>query len=274
MATTTLIFENIVIGCFTWTWMTVLLFRTGVVTIEHLRSALSSLSDNTAPWGVLFLLVVYPVGSMMNTLCFFLAKRVFADRQERRILKRFGFDLEDIAPISMYVAQHGSERLYAGIQSFLSFKRISRAAVLHIFILTCALSSFGTDLLPYTLLSAGIFVLAIPAYVQSYGFRNEELMAAYGILQGRVPVPLTAALARDLESQAASGGSQPIVDTAANEREITAARSRGSNLGLSQSGRSSLSQAPWVFKRSAVPRRAIWKLARGWCKGRQGLRDR
>jgi hypothetical protein len=163
MTTTTLIFENIVIGCFTWTWMAVLLFRTGVVTREHLGSALSNLSDYPAPWGVLFLLLVYPVGSMMNTLCFFLAKHVFADRQERKILKRFGFVLQDIAPISMYVAQHGSERLYAGIQSFLSFKRISRAVVLHFFILTCVLSSFGTDLLPYTLLSAGIFVLAIPS---------------------------------------------------------------------------------------------------------------
>jgi len=217
MTTTTLIFENIVVGCFTWIWITVLLVRTGAVTREHLGSALSSLSDYPAPWGVLFLLLVYPVGSMMNTLCFSLAKRVFADRQERIILKRFGFDLQDIAPISMYVAQHGSERLYANIQSFLSFKRISRAAVLHFFILTCVLSSFGTDLLPYTLLSAGIFVLAIPACVQSYGFRNEELMAAYGILQVRMPAPTTAVLARNTESQIdTSGGSQPIAETTAN----------------------------------------------------------
>src|SRR4051794_34065380 len=99
---------TIVVGSFTWLWMAVLLFRTGAVTREHLGSVLSSLGDYPAPWGILFLLLVYPVGSMMNTLCFSLAKRVFADRQERRILKRFGFDLQDIAPISMYVAQHGS----------------------------------------------------------------------------------------------------------------------------------------------------------------------
>jgi|GEM_PF-6449690 len=197
MATTTLIFENIVIGCFTWSWVVVLLIRCNAVTREHLLGLLASLRDYPAPLGIAFLLLVYPVGSMMNTLCYALAKRVFAQRQERQILKRFGLDLEDVAPIVMFVAQHGSEQVYASVQGFLPFKRISRAAILHFFILTCALLSFGRALLPFALLSFGIFALAIPACMQSYNFRNEELMAAYGILRGGAQEQGISALAGD-----------------------------------------------------------------------------
>ena len=142
MATTTLIFENIIIGSYTWTWILLLLIRSGALEGGDLTRLLSALKDYPAPLGVAFILVIYPVGSMMNTICYLLAFKVFGRHQERGLLRQHGLDFEDVATLEMFVAQHSTEQAYDNILVFRPFLRISRAAVLNSFLLTFALLSF------------------------------------------------------------------------------------------------------------------------------------
>jgi hypothetical protein len=185
MVTTTLIFENIIIGVFTWAWVMVLLVRCEAITSDHVRLLLSGLKNYPGPLGAALVLMVYPIGSMMNTLCYLLARKIFSRHQERRMLKHYGLEFDDFLPVEAFVAQHGVEQLYDGITSFRPFMRISRAAVVHSLFLTFSLFTFGRPLLPWAFLSLGVFAVAVPACLYSYRFWIEETVVAYTVLTRR-----------------------------------------------------------------------------------------
>jgi hypothetical protein len=212
MATTTLIFENIIIGVFTWSWVVALLFRFGAITSVHLPHLLSGLKDYPAPLGVALIIIVYPVGSMMNTLCYLLARKIFSRHQERRILRQYGLGTEDFLPVEAFVAQHGVGQLYDGVLSFRPFMRISRAAVVHSLLLACALFTFGSLLFPWAFLSLGVFAVSIPACLYSYRFWIEETVVAYAVLSHRLPET-----ARTFSDQKA----EEILDISAQSKERT-----------------------------------------------------
>jgi len=181
MATTTLIFENIVIGAFAWSWIVVLLIRFNPITCVQLTSFSSAIRDSPAPLGVVFLLLVYPVGSMTNTICYALARRLFAEREEKKILRRFGLEdkFDDLISGLKFAGQNGTEQLYEDLQVFRPFMRISRAAAFHFFILGWAiLFCFGPDLKNLIMLSFGMCILAAFACWYSYRFQNEEIAKA------------------------------------------------------------------------------------------------
>jgi hypothetical protein len=187
MATTTLIFENIVIGSFAWAWVVVLLVQCRVVNSCQLRIVLPIIKDYPAPLGVAFLLLVYPIGSMMNTICYALARWAFAKRQERSILKQSELEFDDMISVLKFVGQYGSEQAYADVQIFRPFMRISRAAVVHFLLLGCALLLSGRELLPYALMSFSIWVLALFSCWYSYRFQNEEIVKAYRAIKEGPP---------------------------------------------------------------------------------------
>lgn len=184
MTTTVLIFENIIIGCYTWAWVVALLIRCEVITVQNLKLLLPHLQNHPAAIGVAFLLLIYPIGSMMNTLCFWLARGIFARRQERLLVKDHPSGLE-FSVLKLFVAQNGNERVYSSISSLLPFMRISRAASLNSFLLACVLSSFGRPLLPSTILSLGICAVALPACWYAYRLEIEKTIAAYAALKHR-----------------------------------------------------------------------------------------
>jgi hypothetical protein len=173
---------------FTWAWVVTLLVRCEAITSAHVALLFSVLKNYPAPLGVALILIVYPIGSMMNTLCYLLARKIFSQHQERRMLKRHGLDFEDFLPVETFVAQHGVEQLYDGILSFRPFMRISRAAVVDSLLLALSLLTFGRALLPWALLSLGVFAVAIPACLYSYQFWIEETIIAYTVLTRRSEV--------------------------------------------------------------------------------------
>jgi hypothetical protein len=186
MATTALIFENILIGSFSWCWVVGLLIRCGAISVVQLKLLASTyLHDSPAAMGVIFIIVIYPVGSMMNTVCLRLANRILSVSEERKALRFLGLAGVEFAVVEMFVAQNGSVRVSEEILSFRSFMRIARAAVPHSFLLACVLLSFGWAMVPWTLVLLGLLALSVPACVYAYRARIEEIVAAYLVLSGR-----------------------------------------------------------------------------------------
>jgi hypothetical protein len=199
VAFTTLIVENIIIGCLTWTWIIVLFIRVGDLTdffnkicaTEHFAKVCSTdgfikliAATDLKFAEVVFVVVVliYPLGVMMNSVSYVLAGWLLAKRMNEPLLKSVG--AKSLNEVYVYVLQHGSPALVEAIQApNILAMRVSRATALNLSVLSIVSLTWAT--FP-ALLFAGVSACAAYLGYQVYKWTvhdwKSELFAAYRLL--------------------------------------------------------------------------------------------
>jgi hypothetical protein len=181
MALTTLIAENVIIGCLTWGWILLLLFRVGALDENHLHQLLTQWKDYAAAIGVLAIALIYAMGSIMNTACYMYASWLFA----KRMNKSLGLDGKGFNDAYIYVLQHGSEPLVRQIHAMaIPSMRLSRAVFPSCLALSVILFSWGRGpAFPWAWLALSVAALALPTYYYTTKDWKEEIVTASRMLQ-------------------------------------------------------------------------------------------
>jgi hypothetical protein len=189
MSITALIAENILIGCFAWSWIVALLFRVGVLNGSLLAQVARQAQDHTAVTSILAVVLAYPVGAMMNTVCYLFVAWLFAKRINAEVMR--DLDLKTFNEIYVYVLQHGSKQLVDEIQSFIvPVMRLSRAVAPNFLVLGTVLASWGIGpQLPYACIAICIGLLALPAFYIAAKEWKGEYVAAYRMLRDSAAKP-------------------------------------------------------------------------------------
>jgi hypothetical protein len=185
MALTTLIAEVLFIGCQSWACIFALLYRVHFLNDSHYEALKVLAKDHFGGLAFLVVLLAYPLGTMVNLLCYKWANRLFADRINKPLFE--DLDHKTFNPIYVYVLQFGSERLLREIDAFAaSGMRLSRAAVLNFIVLGAVLFSwFTVQTFVYSLICLGIGLLGIPTFYFIASEWKGEFVAAYKMLRAR-----------------------------------------------------------------------------------------
>jgi hypothetical protein len=200
VAFTTLIVENLTIGFLTWVWIIVLSIRVGNLTnlFDKICAAeqfakvcstdefikLIAATDLKFAWVVFVVVVlVYPLGVMMNSVSYDLAGWLLAKRMNKPLLESVG--AKSLNEVYVYVLQYGSPALVGAIQvSNILAMRVSRATALNLSILSIVSLSWATlPALLFAGVSASAAYLGYQVYKSTVRDWKSELFAAYQLLR-------------------------------------------------------------------------------------------